>query len=195
MRGVSARSTSLPRRNSSRSANSSSPIRAGRRRPLRMRLRASKRRLPHENPALACCSLGLEHRRGAWLRPTGICAGTDTAATDCPADAKTHARRPPKPPAKPPSASPATQSASPGADLAFGAYQRGYFLTAFHEATKNVDQRQDPKAMTLLGELYANGLGVPANDVQAAKWYSLAAERGDREAMFALAMFRISGPR
>src|ERR1700716_1595205 len=110
-----------------------------------------------------------------------------------PTPAPAPARKPAKPPAKPPSASPATQPASPGADLAFGAFQRGYFLTAFHEATKNVDQRQDPKAMTLLGELYANGLGVPANDVQAAKWYSLAADRGAREAMFALAMFRIGG--
>src|SRR5205085_4816720 len=87
----------------------------------------------------------------------------------------------------------APKSDASGLDLAFGAYQRGYFLTAFHEATKNVDQRQDPKAMTLLGELYANGLGVPNNDVEAARWYSLAAERGDREAMFALAMFRIGG--
>ena len=47
--------------------------------------------------------------------------------------------------------------------------------------------------MTLLGELYANGLGVANDDKKAAEWYKLAAERGDREAMFALAMFRMSG--
>ena len=47
--------------------------------------------------------------------------------------------------------------------------------------------------MTLLGELYANGLGVPQNDAKAAEWYQLAAARGDREAMFALAMFRLRG--
>ena len=47
--------------------------------------------------------------------------------------------------------------------------------------------------MTLLGELYAGGLGVPQNDVKAADWYKLAADRGDREAMFALAMFRLQG--
>ena len=47
--------------------------------------------------------------------------------------------------------------------------------------------------MTLLGELYANGFGVPQNDVKAAKWYKLAADRGDANAMFALAMFNISG--
>src|SRR4029077_8882239 len=47
--------------------------------------------------------------------------------------------------------------------------------------------------MTLLGELYAGGLGVPQNDVKAADWYKLAAGRGDREGMFALAMFRLQG--
>ncbi len=35
--------------------------------------------------------------------------------------------------------------------------------------------------MTLLGELYANGLGVPQDDKKAAEWYKLAAARGDRE--------------
>ena len=47
--------------------------------------------------------------------------------------------------------------------------------------------------MTLLGELYAGGLGVPQNDAKAAEWYKLAADRGDREAMFALGMFRLKG--
>ena len=49
------------------------------------------------------------------------------------------------------------------------------------------------KAMTLLGELYANGLGVARDDKKAAEWYRLAADRGDREAMFALAMFHLGG--
>ena len=49
--------------------------------------------------------------------------------------------------------------------------------------------------MTLLGELYANGLGVPQDDKKAAEWYKLAAARGDANAMFALAMFRHQGPR
>ncbi len=47
--------------------------------------------------------------------------------------------------------------------------------------------------MTLLGELYANGLGIQRDDKKAAEWYRLAAERGDREAMFALAMLHFSG--
>ena len=76
-------------------------------------------------------------------------------------------------------------SISPSAPI-----QRGYYLTAFNEATKRVDEKQDPKAMTLLAELYANGFGVKQDDAKAAEWYRLAADRGDREAMFALAMFR-----
>src|SRR5258708_19443398 len=78
-------------------------------------------------------------------------------------------------------------------DMAYGAFQRGYYLTAFAFATDRVDQIGDVKAMTLLGELYANGFGVIQDDVKAAEWYRIAAERGDREAMFALAMFRIGG--
>jgi TPR repeat protein len=77
-------------------------------------------------------------------------------------------------------------------DLAYGAYQRGYFLTAFAEATRRVQEKGDVRAMTLLGELYSNGLGVPLDEVKAATWYKLAADRGDRDAMFALAIFHIS---
>jgi uncharacterized protein len=77
-------------------------------------------------------------------------------------------------------------------DLAYGAYQRGYFLTAFAEATRRVQEKADPRAMTLLGELYSNGFGVPLDDVKAARWYKLAADRGDRDAMFALAIFHMS---
>ena len=94
-------------------------------------------------------------------------------------------RRPPRTQAAPKS--------DPNVDLAFGAFQRGYYLTAFNEATKRVDEKQDPKAMTLIAELYANGFGIKQDDAKAAEWYRLAADRGDREAMFALAMFRIGG--
>jgi len=46
--------------------------------------------------------------------------------------------------------------------------------------------------MALLGELYANGLGVERDDKKAAEWYRLAADRGDREAMFSLALLHLS---
>ena len=78
-------------------------------------------------------------------------------------------------------------------DLAFGAFQTGHYLTAFGIAINRIELKKDPKAMTLLGELYPGGLGVPQNDVKAADWYKLAADRGDREAMFALAMFWVQG--
>src|SRR5271170_6050379 len=71
---------------------------------------------------------------------------------------------------------------APGAgelDMAYGAFQRGYFLTAFQLATERVTDKADPKSMTLLGELYAGGLAVARDDAKAAEWYKLAADRGD----------------
>ncbi len=63
--------------------------------------------------------------------------------------------------------------------MAYGAYQRGYFLTAFAEATRRVGEKNDARAMTLLGELYSNGFGVPLDERKAVQWYRLAADRGD----------------
>jgi TPR repeat protein len=78
-------------------------------------------------------------------------------------------------------------------DPGFGAFQRGYFLTAFQLAEQRVEQDKNPQSMTLLGELYANGLGVGKDDAKAADWYKLAAAHGDSNAMFALAMFSLAG--
>jgi uncharacterized protein len=78
-------------------------------------------------------------------------------------------------------------------DFAFGAFQRGYYLTALALATQRATEKSDPKSMTLIGELYANGLGIPTNDAKATEWYQLGAARGDANAMFALAMFRLAG--
>src|SRR6266851_1288050 len=95
-----------------------------------------------------------------------------------------------------PYAAPGSGAAEP--DLAYAAYDGGQYLTAFAEATRRVNNKGDPKAMTLLGELYANGFGVPKDDQKALAWFSLAVDRGDREAMFELAMLRLAargGPR
>jgi hypothetical protein len=78
-------------------------------------------------------------------------------------------------------------------DVAFGAFQRGYYLEALKEATRRASEQGDPVAMTLLGELYANGYGVKKDEQRALAWFSLAADRGDRQGMFALAMFRFAG--
>ena len=101
-----------------------------------------------------------------------------------------------KPAAKPAPLKPAATTQATAArepDLAYGAYQRGYYVTAFATATRRVEELKDVKAMTLLGELYANGVGISRDDKKAAEWYRLAADRGDREAMFALAMLHFSG--
>jgi hypothetical protein len=124
------------------------------------------------------------------LRGRGELAGFAVLALLVPAAALAQTRAPQTKPGT-------TQATAPPAaqepDVAYGAFQRGYYLTAFSEATRRVEEKADPKAMTLLGELYAQGFGIPADDKKAADWYRLAVARGDREAMFALAMFHFSG--
>src|SRR5262245_24191750 len=63
----------------------------------------------------------------------------------------------PPPPGAPSGAPVATAPASTALASAFTAYQRGQYLTAFAEATRLAGDAGDPKAMALLGELYANG--------------------------------------
>jgi len=72
-------------------------------------------------------------------------------------------------------------------DLAYGAYQRGLYLTAFLAATERLeDDPADAPAMTLIGELYRDGLGLPRDLERAREWYALAAGLGDPHAEFAL---------
>src|SRR5262249_60496256 len=76
-------------------------------------------------------------------------------------------------PAPPQAAAPAPPPAAQrrDVDVAYGAYQRGHYITALSAATRRVEEQKDVKAMTLLGELYANGLGIPRDDKKAAGWY------------------------
>ncbi|QLP97422.1 MAG: sel1 repeat family protein [Rhodoblastus sp.] len=81
-----------------------------------------------------------------------------------------------------------------GPDAAFAAYQRGYHRTAYAEALKRL--RADPAdaaAMALIGQLYLDGVAVKPNDEEAARWFALAAERGDAPARFALGVMRLDG--
>lgn len=83
---------------------------------------------------------------------------------------------------------------APGPDVAFAAYQRGYYLTALREATRRLEtNKSDAAAMTLIGELYRDGQGVRRDPAEAARWYRLAAGLGDKQAMFALAVGLIEG--
>ena len=53
-------------------------------------------------------------------------------------------------------------------DLAFGAFQRGLYLTAFQIAMSRA-QRGDAASSTLVGRLYAEGLGVKPAELVAAR--------------------------
>ena len=46
----------------------------------------------------------------------------------------------------------------------------------------------DPQGQCNLGLLYANGLGVEQDYVQAAHWYLLAARQGDAQAQFGIGL-------
>lgn len=81
----------------------------------------------------------------------------------------------------------------PSLDLAFGAFQRGYYATALKEAMARAEKGTDGPAMTLLGELYSNGLGVALNLDKAREWYLLGAKAGDPQAMVALGMMALQG--
>lgn len=78
-------------------------------------------------------------------------------------------------------------------DLAFGAYQRGFYITAFHEALRRIKEQNDPVAMTLLAELYTHGFGVPHDPKKAIEWYQKAADKGSSDAQFALGLMALTG--
>lgn len=73
-------------------------------------------------------------------------------------------------------------------DAAYGAYQAGHYRRALAEALKRIEaDNSDAAAMTLIGELYRQGLGVPPDQKVATEWYDRAEARGDINAAFALA--------
>ena len=77
-------------------------------------------------------------------------------------------------------------------DDAYGAFQRGFFLTALGLALPRAE-KNDAAAQTLIAEIYAKGLGIAENLPQAAGWYALASRNGDRLATFELAMLYQDG--
>lgn len=77
-------------------------------------------------------------------------------------------------------------------DAAYGAYQRGLYKTAYNLALERAKQGDAP-AQTLVAEILARGLGMPANAAEAAKWYQRAAEQGMPEAQFQYALILIDG--
>src|SRR5690606_6029406 len=85
-----------------------------------------------------------------------------------------------------------TALAPPGIDLAYGACQRGFYLTAFSHAIERAG-KGDAAAQTLLALMYEGGYGVPQNLKEAANWYGLAAKAGDREAQYAMGLMLLAG--
>lgn len=77
-------------------------------------------------------------------------------------------------------------------DDAYGAYQRGLYVTAFRLALARAE-KGDAKAQTLVGELMAQGLGVKRSAKDAAFWYGEAAKGGDPIAMFKYALLLLDG--
>jgi TPR repeat protein len=77
-------------------------------------------------------------------------------------------------------------------DAAYGAYQRGYYLTALEFALPRAE-KGDRAAQTLIGEIYADGLGVAQDKTKAATWYQAASKNGDPLATFALAVMYQNG--
>lgn len=80
----------------------------------------------------------------------------------------------------------------PNADAAYGAFQRGLYLTALNLAKPRAEAG-DAAAQTLVAEILSRGLGVKRDEAAAAKWYQLAAEQGVPEAQFQYALMLIDG--
>ena len=72
-------------------------------------------------------------------------------------------------------------------DEAYGAFQRGRYLTAMELALPRA-QLGDPAAQTLVAEILDRGLGVKRNRDQAMFWYEQAAGGGDPTGMFKYAV-------
>jgi uncharacterized protein len=82
----------------------------------------------------------------------------------------------------------------PPGDIAFGAYQRGYYITAMREAEKRLSaDPKDAAAMTLIGEIYHDGLAIKRDDEEAVRWWRLGAKFGDTQAAYEYGVAQLAG--
>jgi len=81
-----------------------------------------------------------------------------------------------------------TTSAWADFDEDWAAYERGDYATALEEWLP-LAEGGNAIAQHNLGEIYLRGKGVPQDEVEALKWYHVAAEQGDAEAQFALGSY------
>ncbi|KAB0678748.1 tetratricopeptide repeat protein [Aureimonas leprariae] len=125
----------------------------------------------------------------------GLLSAWPASAQKAPQDLSTQkppeARTLPTPTAAPRDEAPA-DAATPARDRAYGALQRGMYLTALQLALP-LAKLGDPVAQTLLGEIYGRGLGVPRSDAEAARWYGAAAASGNPDGQFRYALMLLDG--
>lgn len=143
-------------------------------------------------------------KRSAWrgvifLASLGILVGSDALAQDqnlpaTPGEAQVGDLLP-LPDLRPslaPDAS-AGASAEPNSSVrAYTEFQIGNYLTA-KSIAEPLAKLGDVKAQALLGEIYSQGLGVPVDVDEAARWFEAAAKGGDRAAQFEFAMLLLAG--
>ena len=98
----------------------------------------------------------------------------------------------PVPTAPPAKSSTFAKQPAPGDDAAYEAFDQGKYVTALQLAVKAAE-RGEPQAHTLVGRIYAEGLGISKNSPLAAQWYARGAELGDAEAMFAYGLMLADG--
>ena len=82
----------------------------------------------------------------------------------------------------------------PPGDLAYGDYQRGYYISALREAEKRLSaDPKDAAAMTLVGEIYHDGLALKRDDEEAARWWRLGANLGNPAAAYEYGVALLTG--
>lgn len=70
-------------------------------------------------------------------------------------------------------------------EQAYDAFEEGKYLTA-KELAEKAAEKGEANAFTLLGRIYAGGLGVPKDAKAAAKWYELGAKKDEVHSLVAL---------
>ena len=61
------------------------------------------------------------------------------------------------------------------------------------DAVRTRAEQGDAVAQTNLGNMYADGEGVPEDDTEAVRWFRLAADQGDTQAQYSLALMYGNG--
>ncbi|MDX2289899.1 MAG: tetratricopeptide repeat protein [Hyphomicrobiaceae bacterium] len=151
---------------------------------------------------LTAMALPASAETSSWVQrePAGsVTGGKPVVAPKSSRSARAGEEKPPTRPAAPLKAAPKTAPApgtetgqARGAEAAYLAFDAGRFLTALALA-QDAANAGDPPAHTLVGRIYAEGLGVKKDEALAAKWYTRGAELGDVNAMFAIGLLLAEG--